>query len=286
MDIRQLRFLAALARERHFARAAEVSGITQPTLSSRIKQLEDELGVTIVDRGQRFKGFTLEGERVLSWAQRILADCDAMVQELSEMKGHLQGRLEIGVIPSALIASADLSRRLRDTYPGITIRVLTMSSRQILQSLEQFDIHMGVTYLDNERLGPLQSKPLYNEHYALASRQELGEGDITWAEAATFPLCLMTPDMQHRRIIDRAFDKAGVIARPVVETNSVSALIAHVQAAGTAAILTDRQLAQSGMSEQLKSRKLIEPTIEHEIGLVALAKSPLPAIANALWRLF
>lgn len=285
MDIRQLRFLTALARERHFARAAATCGITQPTLSARIKQLEDELGITIIDRGQRFKGLTVEGETVVAWAQRILADCDAMSQELSAFKGHLKGRLEIGVIPSALFGSADLSHRLRAVHPGITLRILTMSSRQIIQGLESLDLHLGVTYLDNEQLGPLQSKPLYTEHYALASLDDLGKGDLTWADAAQYPLCLMTPDMQHRRIIDNAFAKAGVIATPVVETNSVSALLAHVRDAGIAAILTDRQLAQSDLADRLHRRRLIAPEVEHQIGLVALKKSPLPAIAKAMWAL-
>ena len=87
MDIRQLRYLAALAREQHFARAAEACGIAQSTLSSALKQLEAELGVPVVERGNRFLGLTPEGERVLAWAQRILADVDALQQELAAARG-------------------------------------------------------------------------------------------------------------------------------------------------------------------------------------------------------
>jgi DNA-binding transcriptional LysR family regulator len=72
MDIRQLQYLAALAREKHFTRAAKVCNVTQPTLSGRIRQLEQELGVPIVERGQRFHGLTPEGERVLKWVLAIL----------------------------------------------------------------------------------------------------------------------------------------------------------------------------------------------------------------------
>src|SRR5262245_35198163 len=72
MDIRQLQYLAALAREKHFTRAAKVCNVTQPTLSGRIRQLEQELGVPIVERGQRFHGLTPEGEKVLKWALAIL----------------------------------------------------------------------------------------------------------------------------------------------------------------------------------------------------------------------
>ena len=285
MDIRQLRFLTALARERHFARAAQTMNITQPTLSSRIKQLEDELGITIVERGHRFQGFTAEGECVLRWANRILADCDALTHELSEMKGKLQGRLEIGVIPSALANSAELTTSLRSVHPGISVRIYTMTSRQILQALERFDLHLGVTYLDNEDLGTLVGKKLYTEHYALASIDDLGSGDMTWAQAATKPLCLMTPDMQHRRIINKAFAQAGVQPDPVIETNSVSALIAHVLGGGTQAILTNKQLESLETTTRLFTRRLIDPVIEHDVGLVALGKSPMSTLAKALWEL-
>ncbi|MEM8742254.1 MAG: LysR family transcriptional regulator, partial [Pseudomonadota bacterium] len=78
MDIRQLQYLVALGRARHFTRAAAACNVTQPTLSGRIRQLEQELGVPIVKRGQRFQGFTEEGERVLIWANRIVEAKDKL----------------------------------------------------------------------------------------------------------------------------------------------------------------------------------------------------------------
>jgi DNA-binding transcriptional LysR family regulator len=76
--IDKLEYLMALARERHFGRAAEACGVTQPTLSAGIKQLEAMLGVLLVQRGSRFIGFTPEGERTLDWARRILSDSRAL----------------------------------------------------------------------------------------------------------------------------------------------------------------------------------------------------------------
>ena len=112
MDIRQLQYLAALVREKHFTRAAEACNVTQPTLSSRIRQLEDELGVPIVERGQRYLGLTREGETVLKWAHSILDNCSALFQELAQMRTGLGGRLTLGVIPTALLFSRhDLERQ-------------------------------------------------------------------------------------------------------------------------------------------------------------------------------
>ena len=105
MDIRQLQYLAALTREKHFTRAAAACNVTQPTLSGRIRQLELELEVPIVERGQRYRGLTSEGERVLKWAHVILKSWQSMQEELGHLKDHdsgLTGRLVLGGIPSSL----------------------------------------------------------------------------------------------------------------------------------------------------------------------------------------
>ena len=72
MDIKQLKYLIALDRTRHFGQAAAACHITQPTLSMRIRNLEEELNLTLIQRGQRFEGFTPEGERILAWARALL----------------------------------------------------------------------------------------------------------------------------------------------------------------------------------------------------------------------
>src|ERR1041385_1866595 len=101
MVIKQLMYVAALARERHFGRAAESCNVSQPTLSAAVRQLEEELGAPIVERGQRFAGFTPEGECVLEYAKRILSECDALKQDLGRLRQGLIGRLRLGVMPTA-----------------------------------------------------------------------------------------------------------------------------------------------------------------------------------------
>ncbi len=86
MDIRQLRFLVALDETQHFGKAAKSCNVTQPTLSSRLHNLEDELGIQLVARNHRFQGFTPEGERILAWARNILAACDGYKRKLHRAK--------------------------------------------------------------------------------------------------------------------------------------------------------------------------------------------------------
>ena len=100
--IDKLDFILALARERHFGRAAEACGVTQPTLSAGVKQLEEQMGVLLVNRGSRFQGFTPEGERVLDWARRIVGDTRAMREEINALRHGLTGQLRIAAIPTAL----------------------------------------------------------------------------------------------------------------------------------------------------------------------------------------
>src|SRR5246500_5423555 len=99
----------ALARERHFGKAAETCGVTQPTLSAGIKQLESQFGVLLVQRGSRFIGFTPEGERTLDWARRIVGDTRAMREEIKSLKQKLSGELKIAAIPTVLGMVAQLT---------------------------------------------------------------------------------------------------------------------------------------------------------------------------------
>src|SRR5499427_6603255 len=99
--IDKLEFLLALAREKHFGRAAEACGVTQPTLSAGVRQLEESFGVLLVNRGSRFQNFTPEGERVLDWARRIVGDARTMREEINSLRHGLTGQLRIAAIPTA-----------------------------------------------------------------------------------------------------------------------------------------------------------------------------------------
>lgn len=286
MDIRQLRYLVSLSRERHFARAAEACGVAQPTLSAGLRHLEDELGVPVVERGNRFKGFTPEGERVLAWAQRILADCEALEQELVRSRKSVRGRLLLGVIPAALTMVAGLTRELLARQPAVGIKLLSQSSIEIQRGLEAFELHAGVTYLDNEPLTRVRSLPLYREHYVLLGRPGHGlEGrtSIGWAEAGELPLCLMVPEMQNRRIIDAAFARSGTRPTPAVETDSMAALVSLVREGGLFAVAPDHLLQRLGADPSLLAVPLADPDIVHTVGLVIADREPTPPLVAELW---
>ena len=121
--IDKLDFLLALARERHFGRAAEACGVTQPTLSAGVKQLEEQMGVLLVNRGSRFQSFTPEGEKVLEWARRIVGDTRAMRQEINALRHGLTGQLRIAAIPTALAMVASLTTPFRPRHPNVRFTI-------------------------------------------------------------------------------------------------------------------------------------------------------------------
>jgi DNA-binding transcriptional LysR family regulator len=286
MDIRQLRYLVALARERHFARAADACGVAQPTLSAGLRHLEEDLGVLVVERGNRFKGLTPEGERVLVWAQRILADCNSLEQELLGARKELRGRIVVGVIPSALVMVAPLTSALLAGQPRLGVKLLSCSSVEIQRGLDDFELHGGITYLDNEPLANVRSQPLYQERYVLLAPEGLVATDsqtMNWAAAGELPLCLLTPEMQNRRIVNAAFTAAGVKPTPVVETDSIAALINHVRETRLAAIAPDRLLERLGIGQDLRCFRLEQPDLVYTVGLVVADRDPTPPFVAALW---
>ena len=289
MDIRQLQYLAALAREKHFTRAAQACSVTQPTLSGRIRQLERELGVPIVERAQRYVGLTPEGERVLKWAHLVLDNWHSLQQELGTIrskKGDLTGRLSLGVIPSALPMVSNLTNAMQLAHPKVDFTILSHSSEEILRGLHDFTIEAGITYLDNEPVEGLFQVPLYRERYCLfvaEDRPLASYNRVTWQEAAAEPLCLLTPNMQNRRIIDRAFAAAKVSPSPRLETNSIMNLLSSVRSTDLASIMPEYFAHALGRLEGVKAIPLVEPKVEHAVGLVGLARDPLSPLVAALF---
>lgn len=292
MNIRHLRYLVALDRERNHGRAAAACNVTQPTLSEAIRQLEHELAVPLIQRkGQRFQGLTTEGERVLVWAQRIIADEDALGQELSEMREGLSGCLRFGVVPAATPVAPLVTNPFLKEHPLVTLRLLSRSSIEIQRGLADGTLEAGMTYLDNEPLQNVRVVPVYRERYMLLTPAG-GPFDnlrsVSWREAARLPLCLLTRDMQNRRIVDKSFAQGGAGAQTVtIETNSVMALVAHVRSGQWSSVIPHTflgGLGGEGALAGLNAVPLVEPAASHTVGIVVNERDPLPPLARALLK--
>jgi DNA-binding transcriptional LysR family regulator len=283
--LRQLEYLVALARERHFARAAAACYVSQPSLSAAIRKLERELGVPLVRRGRRFAGLTPEGDRVLLWAHRILAECDGLRDDLSMMRESLSGTLRMGAIPTALTAASLLTTPFCERHPHARVSLSSLSSREINRQLAEFEIDVAMTYLDDEELGGVRASPLYEERYLLLTPDDgaLADRDVVrWAEVAALPLCLLAPEMRNRRILDGIFRAAGAVAVPAIETDTVSALYAHVATHRWSSVIAHAWLHMFGVPNGMRVVRMERPAQAPRVGLVVADRSPEPVLATAL----
>jgi len=283
--IDKLEFFIALARAEHFGRAAEEIGISQPSLSAAIRQLEEQLGVQLVLRGSRYQGLTPEGQRVLEWARRIVGDTRTMREEMRAARNGLAGHIRLAVIPTALAMVPRLTEPFQEKHPDVTFSVVSRNSLQVLSQLDNFEIDAGITYLDNEPLGRVTSVPLYGERYNLVTAQGAPFSDrdsVSWKELADLRLCLLTPDMQNRRIINQHLSEAGVAIRPMLESNSMVVLLAHVGTGRWASIMPRNVARSFGFAKEIRTIPLVEPEAAHLVGLVAAHREPFTPLVSAL----
>jgi DNA-binding transcriptional LysR family regulator len=294
--IRQLEYLVAVAREGHFGRAAAACWVSQPSLSDGISRLESELGVSLVRRGRRYEGLTPEGVRLVAWAQRVLGERDELLGEFAAYGQDLAGRLRLGVIPTALPPVPLITELFHQRHPQVAITVTSLSSDEIIRRLTAFELDAGLTYMPLDSPHPdLRFLPLFQERYVVVTGRAGPLGDstvVTWAEVAQVPLCLLTTDMQNRRMLDARFEQDGVVVSPAIETDSLPVLAGHLRTGRWTSIVPQSWLPlfdlslETGFFTTGSSLTMIlpmsGPELSSAVGLVVPAREPLPVMVEAL----
>ena len=270
-----MRYLVALEQHRHFGRAASACHITQPALSNALRALEEELGVAIVRRGRSYEGLTPEGERVLASANRLLREQEVLRQDLHSGAGTPRGMLAIGAVPTTLPVAARFASRLQARYNGIVPVVRSLSSPEIETGLENLSLDLGLGY--TERGTKFKAYPQYVEQYFLLRRVAVDSGAplrlggaMSWAEAAAMSLCLLTPEMHNRAIVDAAFRQAGFEVKPAIETNSVVTTVMSVLDGEVCTVLPGALMALVRGYKGLEALPLREPEVRTPIGFMVV----------------
>jgi len=284
MFLRQLEYLVALSQERHFSRAARHCNISQPSLSNAIKQLEMEFGTPIVLRHQRFQGFTAEGSRVVEWSKRILADRDAMLQEHSVLKKTLSGRIRLGAMPTSSPVLPQINGLFLKRHPGVQVDVSFLGLDELRVKLTNFELDVGITYIDQKQPPPLSSCRLYDEHLSLLVPDDarFPAATTTWSEAARLPLCLLAPHMHERQIIDAAFASVGETPMPLIESDSIVNLAFHTMAGGVVTVVPSHFELVIGGFPGTRVVKLVKPEVVREVGLIWVDGDPMLPMAKAM----
>ncbi|MFZ9510564.1 MAG: LysR family transcriptional regulator [Burkholderiaceae bacterium] len=282
-----LRYLVALHEHRHFGRAAAARHITQPALSNALRALESEFGVTIVQRGRSFVGFTPEGERVLASARTMLRERELLAQDLSSQSDAPHGTLVIGAVPSAMPVAARFAALLQRRHPGIVPTLRSLSSTDIELGLDELTVDVALGYTDRAgmgahpppRRGERRVLAQYTERYYLVSRAPRARAaglkivePMPWREAARRPLCLLTPEMHNRSIVDAAFARAGTPVQPVMQTNSIVTLALAVVEGDVCSVMPGAVLSAVRSYRELQAHPLVRPEIETPVGFMTLAQ--------------
>jgi DNA-binding transcriptional LysR family regulator len=286
MHIKQLQYLTALARHMHFGRAAEECRISQPALSQAIQQLERTFGVPIVERrSYGFQGFTPHGTRILEWGRTVLSGYEHLNQELGFISNEgLRGHLRVGVIPVAVPGISIITTAFNRLYPNVSMSVRSLNFTDLKKGLENFEIDIAITYLDLGDSTGLRPYFLYDEFYYLVAPVEHGISNleaISWNRAGQLPLCMLTPDMQNRRILDRVFASVGATPRTVIETDCALALCSHVRPGHWFTVVPHTFFLIVGDWAQTRALPLIDPVVTNAVGMLIVERDPQPPVTHA-----
>ncbi len=285
MLVRHLSYFVTLARERHFARAADACNVAQPTLSAAIRKLEEDLEARLVIRGHHFVGLTPEGERVLAWGRQILTDYNSLREDLSRLRKGMVGTLRLGVIPAAMPSVAFVTARFCKEHPAADVEIQSLNSRAIQRALDAFELDGGITYLENEPLENVRRIPLYHEHYVLVTQKDhplAQHRTVTWNEAAAERLCLLSEDMQNRRILNNVAASIGITLSPHVVSNSFLGLYSPLRHGDWSSIVPHTFSYMFGGIPDLVAIEIVEPSHKQAIGLVLSNREPPSPMSSAL----
>lgn len=288
-----LHYLAALHEHKHFGRAAEACHITQPALSNAIRALENEFGTAIIKRGRAFESFTPEGEQIFVTAQRVLHEQELLRQSLHSVADRPVGSLQLGAVPTVMPIAARFVGLLQGCNPGISISLRSMSSPDIEAGLVNLSLDLALGYTDRlkSRASKISVIHQYTERYFLLRRAvkpsrsglRIVRGHVPWEAASQLPLCLLTPEMHNRTIVDAAFSQVGIAINAVIETNSILALGLSVLVGEVSSILPGALVSVLCGYQELEAIPLAEPEVLTPIGFMfATTERPSHTLRAAL----
>ncbi|MEO3946924.1 LysR family transcriptional regulator [Gorillibacterium sp. CAU 1737] len=222
MNINQLETLITISKTMSFRKAGELLNLTQPAVSAQIKSLEDEFGTVLVDRNQPVT-LTDSGRVFLEHAYRILHTVEDLKQRLADMESIPQGNISVGT--TASIAVQILPRVLsyfQNQYPLIKPSIHSMTSSQILSSVENGSVDIGISYLFDKN-STVESSVLYYDTFELIvspNHPLAAVGHATANDLHHLPLILMTPGTAVRRFTDKLFRELEINPQVVMELSS------------------------------------------------------------------
>lgn len=284
MDVNQLRAFVAVARAKRFTRAARALGVSQPSLSRRVQQLERDLGARLVVRTPAGAVLTSAGERFLSHAERLVASVDAGRLALDELSGEPRGAVALGSQPtiSAYVLPAILAR-FHARHPAVVLRLREGTTEQVEERIAAGEFDLGLMNLPVRRLD-LAAQKLWQEDYMLVvpvghRLASVGRA-VALAEVAGEPL-VIAPGIPSTAALLAACDERGVQPRVTVETDTMEAVRRMVER-GLGISLLPRTMAQAPDVRRMRAVEIARGALRRQVALVHRGETYLTAAAKAL----
>jgi DNA-binding transcriptional LysR family regulator len=270
MELRQLEYFVAVAEEANFTRAAERVHISQSGVSAQIRQLERELGATLIDRSGRKATLTAAGAAVLPHARAVLAAATAVRRAVDEVTGLVRGRLEVGMVTGCTVTPLfEALAAFRGAHPGVELALLEDNSELLLERLRAGELDLGLVGLAGAPPPDLEAMTIVSERLiaVAAPRHPLAARTrTTLGEVATYPIVCMPEGTGLRAVFDQACRARGLGPEIALEASAPPAI----------ADLASRGLGVGILSESMQFGPRVSAAIIDDI--------ELPAVLALVWR--
>jgi DNA-binding transcriptional LysR family regulator len=270
VNLNQLETLITISKTMSFRKAGELLNLTQPAVSAQIKSLEDEFKTVLIDRNQPVT-LTDSGRVFLEHAELILRTVEDLKERLNDLNHIPQGHIHLGTTTS--IAIQILPRVLsyfQDQFPLIKTTIHSMTSSQIMQSVENGTIDIGITYLF-EKYPSLESSVLYYDTFELVvspSHPLSRYAHVPIERLRDISLIMLSPETAGRRFVDQIFKQLSITPQIVMELSSSEEVKRMVELNLGAAIISKMSIANELRQGTLKMVKVQELEISHPVGVI------------------
>ena len=268
MLLRHLRYLSSVVEHGSFTRAAQALHVSQPALSQQIRQLEERLGVQLLDRTGKAVRATDAGATYLEYVGRAFREIDAAGRAARDVNDLSSGVLRLGFTPSfSAYLTAPLARRFREKYPRITLELNALSQDEIEADLIDDKLDCALAFYAARASG-ITSYPLHTERLSLVGRCDHPVMNNKFIDVRCIEkeeLILLNNTFVTRQTINNHFDKYGIKPNIVIETSSMTTIIELIKSSSLVTILPDAVAIER---QGLLSRKLLPTMQERQVVLL------------------
>ena len=284
MDIKQLRYFAAIAEEGSLSAAAARIGIAQPSLSQHVKNLEDHLGIELLARSPRGVTLTQSGELLLAHARKIIGAVEQAAEEVRDSGREPQGEVSFGLPSSvSMVLSVPLAETVRLELPQVRLRAVEAMSGFIQSWLEEGSIDLGILY-NISALRHMEIRPLMTEELFFFSApdnwpfDEAPDKPVRLAEAARLDLILPSKSHGLRAMIDRFARANGIDLRVAIEMDALTQIKTLVARASGYTILAPAAAQDLVERGELVAARIEQPVMRRPVYLV---RNPTSRVTRA-----